>query len=368
MVIKGFKDFCYTGNYGELIISDIDDDVLLEIARMSTDEVLISELYAPDKTGFIRINGIGKVLQAHILLNELSFGPARMQVLNLSFRLKNREGEVLHEATQKVAYSRGYAVFGGEQQNFDRFISRYNMKHTTEHRQELVSFFCNGQVPAYAIAYRDEDQIKVMGHKLGTCTVADAIETMDFSISTIIARAQKEIQLTILPEDIIYYDAILYREEVVIDRIRFWKDETPGLKETSFLYYSLLGTPETVTFTGKQETADELNGEYAYLRGTYKKYTQNIVEPRKVNSGYIDRMTLMSIRDMLSSPVVNIYNNGVIEDEVVITEVDFRRKEPNNEPVTVTITYRKASELQEEFKREDYDEGIFVNTFETTFV
>lgn len=367
MELTGFKDFCYTGNYGEIVVTGV-DNISVELTKSGSGEILLSESYTSDQKGFIRISDIGSVLQQHIGLVELGLTDSLQPVLNIQFVIKGEDGEELYSATQKVAYSRGYAVFGDGQQNYDRFISRYAKKETNKNRREFVSFFRNGQTFAYAIAYHDGNGIKAIEHKLPASAVEDTIETKAFSLSDIVKMAQTDASLTIVPDNVIYYDAILYKNEEVIDRIRFKNITVPALHEVMFLFYGLLGTPETLTFTGKEETTDELNGEFGYFRGKYKKYSQQIVEPKKANSGYIDRQTLLSVRDMLSSPSVFLYEKDTVTDEVVITEADFTRKAPSTAPVAVTVTYQKASRIQEEFNRPDYDDMIFYDTFDVTFV
>ena len=368
MELNGFKEFCYTGNYGDIMISGIDSAVILELSKVGSGDLLLSESYEPDQKGIIRIGDIGRVLQTHIALPELNLSGSMLSLLVVRFHLKGSDGGTLFDSTQRVAYSRGYAVFGDDGQEYDRFISRYSIKETNERRTEFVSFFHNGQIFSYAIAYVDGNGVKAVEHKTTACAVEDVIESKLFSLGEIVRLAQEELNLTIVPANVIYYDAILYKDDVVIDRIRFKNNTVPRLHEVSFLFYNLLGVPETVSFTGKEETSDEVNGEYGYFQGNYRKYSQQIVEPKKINSGYIDRQTLVSVRDMLSSPTLVLYEDDTLKDEVVITDADFKRKAPSAAPTSVTITYRKASRLQEEFNRPDYDDMIFFDTFDVTFV
>ncbi len=368
MEITGFKEFCYTGNYGEITIFGVEDSIILMLSDVTSTEVILEENYTPDADGFIRIHDLGKVLQAHLNLRELSFSEMNQEPVSILFQIKGSDDTVLYSATQQIAYSRSSAVFGDGKQNFDRFISRYSKKQTTINRQEMVSFFHNGQVFAYAIAYQDNDGVKAVEHKTDVVMMDMVLATKNVSLNRILNLAQSELGLTIIPGNVIYYDVILYKEDLLIDRIRFYNDTRSFLYTTSFLYYNLLGLPETVTFTGKEEISQELNAEFAYMTGIYRKYNAGPVEIKKANSGYITKEALHSIRDMVSSPVVYLYEGEVIKDEIVITEVDFTRKQPNNEPVSVMITYRKADNLQDEFSRSDYDDMIFYDTFETTFV
>ena len=334
MVIGGIVEggvFCH--DMGDVQISGVSGNITVkyEVSGPDMDSASFDEVYYPDKDGNVKIHGLGDVALSYFrdldinLLHTTDDYTSIRYYLMIYSSIYNDAGKQAGSFTQTFYYSNcrtGMSAYD------KRFLSRFSKRMVRVDQVVPVAYHKMGQTLVLGIAYKSQDKARF--HKVNFFSNA-APGTFDiryFSVPAIVDRLNKELGASYTADDIIFYEASLYSQEMLIDKIHFDIDRRHYPQITHFVFYNCFGFPETLYFTGRDER---------------------------------------SVEDMVHSSKVYLYKNDVLGDLITITEVDFTESKPRTEPLNIKLTYRVANECQRIFTRDSLRERIFDKTFDSTF-
>ena len=224
-----------------------------------------------------------------------------------------------------------------------------------------------GQTLVLGIAYKSQGKARFHRIKFFSTTTPGYFYIRYFTVSAIVEQLNKELDAAYTVDDIIYYEADLYADEKLIDKVHVDIDRKHYPRITHFVFYNCFGFPETLYFTGKDERTSELSASFGSILGSNLKVHTDLITSHNVNTGYINEITRDSVEDMVHSNKVYLYENGALGELVTITDVDFTEWKPRTEPLNIKLTYRIADECQRKFTRDRLRERIFDKTFDSTF-
>lgn len=169
-------------------------------------------------------------------------------------------------------------------------------------------------------------------------------------------------------EDLVYYTVTLSCHGVKSDSIKHILDRRTLPQETSMLFYNAFGTVETITLSGRDERASQMEATHVWMDNQYVKNTTELVFSHAHNTGYISGEDHAALIDMIHSPHVFLYEDCSIGDEVTITEFEDVTSFPKLEPASAKVTYRVANRNQRSFVRiPNADVEVFDKTFDESF-
>ena len=117
---------------------------------------------------------------------------------------------------------------------------------------------------------------------------------------------------------------------------------------TTFLFTNCFGCLENVSAIGADERVNEMTAEFGYINGQYKKTSTILTPNHTVNSGYISESTYQNYLDLAQSPEVCLLgSDGSMGEQVTITSISYVDKQPRNEGINVTVTYRPVEKTSQ---------------------
>lgn len=368
--VTGVADECFCGDYGDITVVVAPADVLTVISV--GDVAVLSETYSPDQNEQVIIRDIGEVLLSYFTNPAFDFSTSfRDGSIDVAISIVcNDVVPLTYNKTQKVHYSR-IKIGHDFTTKYSKFLTRYTKKNTSATRQELVSAFSGIDRVDVAVAYILNGVAKYT--KIPLSAVTDCT-TMNASLGIVTQLLNTNQALTLSTDDILYYDLYAVQiatdlTETIVDKIQYKNDKRYFPHEKHFVYYNCFGVLETITFTGLENRSMELGATFGYTNRNYRKIDTTPVVSNKAYSGYIDNATAESIEDLITSDKVCLYADGVIGDEITITDIEMESKDPSNEPLSYSITYRPTKEKHLKFTRagSSSDNRIFDSTFDYTF-
>lgn len=373
MVIGGIVEggvFCH--DMGDVQISGVSGNITVkyQVSGPDMDSASFDEVYYPDKDGNVKIHGLGDValsyfrdLDINLLHTTDDYTSIRYYVM-ISGSIYNDAGEQAGSFTQTFYYSNcrtGMSAYD------KRFLSRFSKRMVRVDQVVPVAYHKMGQTLVLGIAYKSQDKARFHKVNFFSNTAPGTFDIRYFSVPAIVERLNKELGVSYTADDIIFYEASLYSQEVLIDKIHFDIDRRHYPQITHFVFYNCFGFPESLYFTGRDERSSELTASFGSVKGEYLKLHTDLITSHTANTGYINDTIRDCVEDMVHSTKVYLYKNDVLGDLITITEVDFTESKPRTEPLNIKLTYRVANECQRIFARDSLRERIFDKTFDSTF-
>ncbi|KAA6336225.1 hypothetical protein EZS27_015611 [termite gut metagenome] len=367
MAIIGIKSKLFSGDYEDILVTGVSGELPFTIEI--DNKVILEETYFADSSGEVRIKGIGNIITGYFNFPVLSFSDALIDTTAtciLTFIIGMPVSYV-----QKILYSSirtGINIDIGEPP-LCIFLTRYTKKRTSVLRNELVSFFENGQRIEIGMAYILEDKAKYTQFTFLTTSSSGNLIIKNISVPVVLSLLQSQTGITLTEEKLLFYDLYSLSDTTINDKLHIENDRRNFPSRRNLLYRNCFGVPETVTFTGADERSMELGGTYSYFSGAYRKTHTLPVPSDKINTGYIDATVADSFYDLVTSDKVFLYENGTIGDEITITDIEMTSKVPDNKPVSYTITYRPSENKNARFEKEHhpFSSKVFDKTFDSTF-
>ena len=252
----------------------------------------------------------------------------------------------------------------------NRFLNRFSQRMVRPDQFIFVAFPTQLQALKLGVAYKDSEE-RVQYTIVEWPREANNPSwnrSRNLSPLVVAIRLSEVIEETISVDNLLYYEASLYLQDgTLADRIRFNMDFKHYKQLTHLVFYNLFGMPETLYFTGMDESTSEIEGTYALMAGQYSKIKTEMHDVHVINSGYINASTLDSIKDMICSKEVYLYH-GTTRQAITILDAELVTTKPRNAPTNVRITYRLADEKSTVFGRPDLDNtNVFDDIFDYTF-
>ena len=370
MVVTGVTYESYCPDMGNITITGVSSDLTLEFALSiaGTELNRWTERYTPNAQGVVVIRELGNIMMDYFkpIGLKVDYGLTvqdpinRRGVISATCNGSVLFATILYYCTQKVGISNA---------DYNRFLGRHTTRLVRADQYVPVSYNLNGQRLAVGVAYRVAD--KVCYSVLNLVTEVEATQrfrTHNLSPAVIVQRINTLDKVNIKATDLIFYQAELYVSGQQVDMIRFELDHRHYKQCTHLVFYNLFGFPETLYFTGKDEKSADFAGTYALISEQYTKIDTDLHEMHTINSGYIDAATYESIKDLVRSKEVYIYQ-GTKMQAITITEADLTVEKPSNTPTNVKLTYRLAEDEATLFSRPStFNDKTFDASFDHTFI
>lgn len=341
MVIEKIPSICFSSEFGDIIISGVTTSLVAQFSISG--ELILKETYYPDASGIVTIRDIGKVLNAYFNIEDFDLSDSNYStVLTL--------GSMFTEGTDSVSKSTTVYYCTAEtgiDLNSDEkyvFLTRYTYKKTAIDRKEFISYYMNGQTIYLGIAYLYNNTAKYLIIVWQTPATNLKVRAVDASLKAISTILNSRTGLTIPVDSIIYYDVIAKVNDLPKRKLHFVNDKRNFSQKKNLVYRNCFGAPETFTCTGLDEQSIELNGEYGYVSGNYRKISTEPVISDKINTGYMNAVAAASLEDLILSDKIFLYDDNALADQIVITDIEMVKKQPSNQPISYTLTYRPAKQ------------------------
>ena len=365
MVITGFKNG-FLSMLPDIVITEVVGKVKVDL-DIEGELYPLSETYYPDSDGKVVISGIDKILQSYYPLLDLELKPSTPWLLQ---QLKG----VFTDDNESV--SKYADLFYADQLLNERFLeidyrgflTHIRKKKTQSDRTEMFSYSTAGQRIDLGVAFREGEKVRYVRNQYQGNVVARGYSTCKLDMNEIRNEVHYwDNQISLNPEDIIFYEVISVFKDVDIDKIRFEMDSRHLPQVTNLLYRNCFGVPETIALVGKCECNPEMEGSFAFINGQYRKYHTNVIPSYTINTGYITREMANALEDLIASDKVFVYADDELQYEVTITDIDMARLLPSNEGLSYSITFRPASSKRLPFTYNPPKQRIFDKTFNHTF-
>lgn len=373
MVITGIIEggvFCQ--DMGDVYISGVSGNITVKyrVSGPGISTALFDEVYYPDKDNNVKIHGLGDIALDYFYDLDIELPHTITDYTNVGYyiiisgSIYNSSGEQENAFSQTFYYSKCRTSISPYEKTF---LSRFSTRMVRIDQLVCLAYHNLGQTLVLGIAYKSQGKARFHRIKFFSTTTPGYFYIRYFTVSAIVEQLNKELDAAYTVDDIIYYEADLYADEKLIDKVHVDIDRKHYPRITHFVFYNCFGFPETLYFTGKDERTSELSASFGSILGSNLKVHTDLITSHNVNTGYINEITRDSVEDMVHSNKVYLYENGALGELVTITDVDFTEWKPRTEPLNIKLTYRIADECQRKFTRDRLRERIFDKTFDSTF-
>lgn len=169
-------------------------------------------------------------------------------------------------------------------------------------------------------------------------------------------------------EEIVFYKLFLVNggdEDVITVKVAM----SSVRSETLLYYLNSWGMPECFACEGLTEESPELEGDVLEEADRFARSDSWVEDVNTVSTGWMDESKRLSLKSLLSSPMVWLRKADGSFVEIVVTDAELERTVPSNEVSGAKVTYKLAERRVSVFDRmpEGGDEGIFDKTFDYTF-
>lgn len=196
-------------------------------------------------------------------------------------------------------------------------------------RRECVSLlpFSSTDVTA-TCTYYDDGELQTATKTVATSLAADTVHTLDVSPSAFV--------------DASLGDLVAY---VVMagDRKMRYRVTTLPTAQPAMLAQNNFGAWETIFFQGMTEYDPEITRETALINGQLKAYNIDLVKSYKSFTSALRPSGVLLAIDLSASKDVYLLENNVTGDAVVITAVDTKHTNEDEDVPDFTFTWRHAS-------------------------
>ena len=371
MVVTGTNNLgLFCPDMGDVTISGVTDDLVIQFT-LSVNAVAKSiwtERYTPDASGVVVVRDLGKIMMDYFDRYgiDVNFNAIDPSASIYSGGIDARVDDVVlfsqpfYYATQKVGITSA---------DYNRFFNRHAHRMVRADQYVPVVYNLNSQTLKVGVAYYSGDA--VCYDELYCYAEEDdqnvLYQLRNLSPAVIASRINNQEDEDITADDIIYYEALLYVNNELVDKIHYDLDHRHYKQLTHLVFYNLFGFPETIYMTGKDEKSAEFEGTYALMGDQYTKIDTELNELHTLNSGYISDIGYESIKDLIRSKEVFLYQ-GTNMQRIAITDIDLTDAKPRSTPTNIKLTYRLAEDEATVFTRPALDNTrVFDDSFDYTF-
>lgn len=360
MVINGINNggIYYTSDLGDIIVKGISGKLTV---RYSISSYTITESYSSGSENSVTIKDIGKVIDSYFVFKDFKKSAVEYihEPLIVQFVFTDNLGT--SSVTIRAVYSK--ALTGMLPDNSRIFLSRYKIVRTNKNRLEYVTFFkANGMKLMVGVAYLALGKAKFKKITLSVTSKLDCIYTRLISLKSISSSAGVGV------DSILFYEAYLFKDDVMVDKIRYDIIKDKINSEVNFVYRNPFGGFETLAFAGYITDMPENDASINVFIDRQKRNNTSVKEIRKVYSGYINSEKYNAVKDMLLSSDVLVLDKESEPKAIVISESEMERTFPSNEVSGISVTYYPALNSHYGFDRKpNVAKRIFDKTFDYTF-
>lgn len=373
MVITGIiEGSVYCRDMGDVVISNVTGSITVKyrISGYGIAAATFEEVYFPDSAGNVIINGLGEVALDYFpdqeikILHTTKNHTIVKNYIIIDADVYNASGNKEKTFSQSFYFSQCRTALS---YNDKCFLNRFSSRMVREDQLVCVAYHCWGQTLVLGIAYKSEGVARFLKVNFFTNNTPGNSIIQYFSVDSVVERLNMELNASFTSDDIIYYEADLYSNGTLIDKIRYDIDRKHYPQITHFVFYNCFGFPETLYFTGRDERSSELEASFGTVMGDYLKVHTDLITSHTANTGYINESIRDCVEDMVHSNKVYLYQKDTLGDLITITGVEFTESKPRTEPLNIKLTYRVADKCQRTFTRARLPEKIFDKTFDSTF-
>lgn len=365
----------WSGNMDDITISGVTDDVRIKFTVSDSSGQLASftERYAAID-GKVRLSRLGEIAKAY-------FSDPSVEATSQTWGVRpviagevfNLEGSSLGSFSQAYYYSE-FPINISTPANFKKFLSRYSTRTILPDQSEFLAWIDHNQKMILGIAYSDD--VPVYGqtasqphYKEVSFTAGNSgnIRIEQVSLTRILALLSSA-GIQVSEDQILFYDAYLYDNGVLIDKIRYQIDRHTPIQRRDIVYFNPFRVPAVLTLTGQNKRSAEMNATYLTLGSQYVKVDTELVLKHESYTGYIDRQSRDAVYDLaVSEPLYQVTDNQM--QRITLLDLDISETEPATEPICLKITFRVSdADRQLSFSRPTLsDNRIFDKTFDKTF-
>jgi hypothetical protein len=368
IILQKPTGLCFEKNIPDIILQKQQDEEPSVIFKLIVgDENIMTETYAYDANGQIRIRDLDRVVSSYLV-------PAVSVISGVAYSFG-----LVRDFTFQIDTGAGYSftvvacaadMDGIDAENYvqKNFLTRLAREKTTDEKsREYLSYVHFSAYPAmlvkYRVDYRGSSTVVRVSGTLKTINpgLINPVATVDVSLSTIRTAAN-------LPNEYIYsYDLWLENSTTgaISNLFRFSVDDTPYRNKIYFQFLNSFLVPETFTATGRVDEKKTLNINLGNIKSRYRKTDQDFIFEKIVNSGHLTEREMIWLDDFILSFEVGVYSPGKAgQVDVVVTSVE-KTDTTDNVAQSFTFSYRKANNnhLNNPFA----NSGVFDGTFDQTF-
>ena len=314
-----------------------------------------SDFYA-DNNGNILISSLGKIWNDHIMAYRYSGFEEENLEADLERGIYVRITYVSAAATasciRHIFYARRVvSMIPGEMSSYWPILER--KKRTFSDAKEMIYLLGSGTHSVKAgVAYLYNNTASYTEVALSVGSGKELLY-LNVSPATVKALALADYPGAVL----LYYDVyILDGSGNIIDQVRYTPETRNYPQRTELIYCNMLGAYESIHFLGREEYSQDRNATYGYAGDDYSAMDLEVNDTYTLNTGYCNGTRMNQVRDLLESPVVWLLYEGSIYRKITITDKDFTRTRPSNEPDTAKITYRFADEAESSYGLVPWDQ------------
>ena len=343
-------DIVFTAASGERTIR-------IQLMSQGTTLYSSSDKFYPDEHAHITLHHLGELVQTYLsacdlsLLDETdgvsSFRPTAQLLVQMY------DGDTLIDsASTKVYYSKCRTSI--DPFDYDKFLSHASVKYISPNEPLLFSHFLLGDFCCKATLYWQHRDGTVRKTTVPLASPSSLSENdicqYHYHLSNIVLQCSLAAHYGIDLDNALSVDVSLFENdeaEEALDCITFHIDHHRR-QSTAFLFTNCFGCLENVSAIGADERVNEMTAEFGYINGQYKKTSTILTPSHTVNSGYISESTYQNYLDLAQSPEVCLLgSDGSMGEQVTITSISYVDKQPRNEGINVTVTYRPVEKTSQ---------------------
>lgn len=124
-----------------------------------------------------------------------------------------------------------------------------------------------------------------------------------------------------------------------LDKMTFTVNPHLPKHAVQFVFLGPYGTPDTITFTGRDTEKQSLESDFGFAGREYIRLDSALTEEHEANSGWLTREERATVYDLMDTPLAFVLDAGELH-RITITDVDSSIVRPTHEPDSLTITWR----------------------------
>lgn len=356
---KGEGNVRFSADFRRLLFVQVLGPLTVEVRCGG--ELILQEAYSPDADKCVEVRDMRRVVDDAFVFPNIGVDECvTLKPLELSYMCYDSEGPD-PEWSEKAYYSRSRMNVTPDLCRV--WLSWYTDAVTRPGRLEYAAFLKHaGTLVRVGVAYTEDgrDRWKVVDWEF----TADDGDVVALSVG-VDAVAEK---CGVAVESIVFYKLFLVNggdEDVITVNVA----RSAVRNETLLYYLNSWGMPECFACEGLTDEAPELEGDVLEAVDHRTRSDSWAEEVNTVSTGWMGDAKRLSLKSLLSSPMVWLRRDDGSFVEIVVTDAELERTVPSNEVAGAKVTYKLAERRVSVFDRmpEGGDEGIFDKTFDYTF-
>ena len=344
------------------------DAVTINISAPDGTQLMeLSEIYAADPDGYFTIYDVDRLAMKYLDVPMPTTTPENLTTYQpwVDVSIVVSHADESSDTYSTRIYRSSVRTSIADPSQYKGFLTRYTDKPMTAELPMCLSCRADLQVKL-GVTYVVGNTLKYTELTLNTAGqayVATHYLPTDCLASLVAHQTNDDIDKL----DIINIRATLLDAATEMDSINFRYSRSHKTQSTVILFLNCFGCLEAEELKGEDTSNIELEGEQAYIGGKYRRSWSQAVESHEVVSGHLTREQVTSFRDIADSEWVMLINTDGSLEEITLTDVDIDDKTPRTEPVTATITYRRADGHGIHSRQQQTSVDVFDGSFDETF-